>query len=99
QQSLSVNGAKQGFKDDRAQYEHGNVLYRGALKTDGGSFHVDFNAHGVRQDPESPRGIEPSTPLDANYNPGGSKIDEDRYHLSFGYDKNLGFGGAGAVWS
>jgi len=99
QQSLTVNGEKQGFKDDRSQYEHGHILYRGAMATDSGRFHVDFDANGVRQDPESPRGIEPPTPLDANYNPGGSKIDENRYHLSFGYDRNLGWGGAGAVWS
>ena len=96
QQSLTVNGEKQGFKDDHTQVERGHVLYRGAMATSSGRFHVDFDAHGVRQDPESPRGIEPPTPLDANYNPGGSKIDEDRYHLSVGYDHNFG---AGAVWS
>jgi iron complex outermembrane recepter protein len=96
QQSLTVNGEKQGFRDDRTQVEHGHVLYRGALATDAGRFHVDFDGHGVRQDPSSPRSIEPPTPLDANYNPGGAKIDEDRFHLSLGYDKNLGTGG---VWS
>jgi iron complex outermembrane receptor protein len=96
QQSLTVNGEKQGFKDDRTQVEHGHVLYRGALATDSGRFHVDFDGHGTRQDPSSPRAIEPATPLDANYNPGGAKIDEDRFHLSFGYDRNFG---AGSVWS
>jgi iron complex outermembrane receptor protein len=94
-QSLTVNGEKQGFKDDRTQVERGHILYRGALATDSGRFHVDFDGTGVRQDPSSPRAIEPPTPLDANYNPGGAKIDEDRYHLSVGYDHNFG----GGVWS
>ncbi len=96
QQSLTVNGDKQGFKDDRAQYERGHILYRGAMATDSGRFHVDVDTTGVRQDPESPRSIVPLTPLDANYNPGGSKIDENRYQLNLGYDRNLG---AGNVWS
>jgi iron complex outermembrane receptor protein len=96
QQSLTVNGDKQGFKDDRTQLEHGHVLYRGALATDSGRFHVDFDGTGVRQNPSSPNALSPLTPLDANYNPGGSKIDEDRFHFSTGYDRSFGGGG---VWS
>jgi outer membrane receptor protein involved in Fe transport len=100
-QSLTVNGEKQGFKDDRTEADRGHVLYRGALKTDNGSFHVDFDGTGERQDPASPhprvgRTLSPLVPLDANYNPGGSHIDEDRFHLAAGYDHNLGGGG---VWS
>ena len=105
-QSLTVNGEKQGFRDDRTDYEHGHVLYRGAMATDSGRFHVDFDGHGVRQNPASPRPLEgdsfsPLVPLDANQNPRGSHIDEDRYHLALGYDHNLGgaAGVGGNVWS
>src|SRR4051812_46544763 len=42
-QSLTVNGEKQGFKDERTEADRGHVLYRGALTTTGGRFHVDFD--------------------------------------------------------
>jgi len=100
-QSLTVNGEKQGFKDERTEADRGHVLYRGALTTTGGRFHVDFDGTGERQDPDSPHpragaSLSPLVPLDANHNPRGSHIDEDRFHLAAGYDHNLGGGG---LWS
>ena len=101
QQSLTVDGGKQGFKDDRTSFERGHVLYRGALATDAGRFHVDFDGTGVRQDPASPhprvgQTLTPLVPLDANHNPRGSHIDEDRFQFTAGYDHNLG---GGNTWS
>jgi iron complex outermembrane receptor protein len=96
-QSLSVHGERQGFRDDRADYGRGNLLYRGLLPTATGSFHVDFNTTIVRQSPASPvprdgTRLTPLVPLDSNQNPRGAHIDDDRFHLTTGYDTRLGSG-------
>jgi outer membrane receptor protein involved in Fe transport len=95
QQSLTINGENQGFKDDRAGFERGHVLWRGSLPTDRGVFRLDFDGNLLRQDPASPhprqgRVLSPLVPLDTNYNPRGAHIDEDRWHLTAGWDQTLG---------
>ncbi|MES1243169.1 MAG: TonB-dependent receptor [Acidobacteriota bacterium] len=95
-QSLLASAERQGFKDDRTGYDRGHVLYRAA----NGGFHLDFDGTIVKQDPASPhprqgRVLSPLVPLDANYNPRDSHIDEDRFQLAFGYDKTLARG----AWS
>ncbi|HKH43337.1 MAG TPA: TonB-dependent receptor [Thermoanaerobaculia bacterium] len=100
QQSLTVNGENQGFKDDRTGFERGHVLWRGSLPTDRGVFRIDFDGNVLRQDPASPhprqgRVLSPLVPLDTNYNPRGAKIDENRWHLTTGWDQTLGKG----TWS
>jgi outer membrane receptor protein involved in Fe transport len=96
-QSINVSAERQGFKDDRTQFDRGQVLYRGELDAGGGTFHFDLAGTGLRQDPASPHPREgqvlsPDIPLDANHNPGGAHVDEDRYHLVGGYDHPLGSG-------
>jgi len=100
-QSLTVNGEKQGFKDDRTEYSRGHVLYRGALATGSGDFHIDVDGTVLRQDPASPhvrqgRTLSPLNPLDANYNPKDAHQDQNRLHLATGYDRKLS---AGSSWS
>lgn len=99
-QSLTVNGEKQGFKDDRTGFERGHVLYRSNLDAAGGSFRFDFDGSIVDQDPASPhvrqgRVLSPLNPLDANYNPSDAKIDENRLNFRAGYDHALAKG----AWS
>jgi outer membrane receptor protein involved in Fe transport len=99
-QSLTVNGEKQGFKDDRTEYQRAHVLYRGAMSTAAGALRLDFDATGLRQDPASPhvregRVLSSATPLDANYNPSDAHQDQDRYHLALSLDRTLG----GNAWS
>ncbi len=99
-QSLSADGVKQGFKDDRTGFDRGHVLYRSALDAAGGSFRFDFDGSIVDQDPASPRVrqgpiLSPLTPVDTNYNPRDAKIDENRLHFVTGYDHGL----AGGSWS
>ncbi|MFL6194071.1 MAG: TonB-dependent receptor [Thermoanaerobaculia bacterium] len=91
-QSLTVNGERQGFKDDRTQFDRGHVLYRSTLDAAGGSFRFDFDGSIVNQDPASPhprqgRVLSALVPLDANHNPRNAKIDENRLHLVTGYDR------------
>ncbi|HEV7671013.1 MAG TPA: TonB-dependent receptor [Thermoanaerobaculia bacterium] len=96
-QSLTVNGERRGFKDDDTGFDRGHVLYRGRTQGAGGDFHVDFDGSVVNQSPASPhvregRVLSSVTPLDANYNPGDAKIDEDRFQLIGGYDRTLANG-------
>jgi iron complex outermembrane receptor protein len=100
-QSLTLDGERQGFKDDRTQLDRGHVLYRAGLDAAGGSFRFDLDGSIVNQDPASPHpregaALSPLVPLDANHNPKNAKLDEDRLHLVAGYDRSLGGGGA---WS
>jgi outer membrane receptor protein involved in Fe transport len=99
-QSLVVDGEKQGFKDDRTGINRGHLLYRGEAKVGEGAFHIDFDGGLAHQKPPSPTSVEgpgfnPLTPIDSNVNPRGSKIDENRYQLTGGYDRRLGAG----TWS
>lgn len=99
-QSLTVDGENQGFKDDRTGYERGHVLWRGSLPTRSGVFRVDFDGNVLRQDPASPhprqgRSLSALVPLDTNYNPRNAAIDEDRWHLTTGWDQTFGRG----TWS
>jgi iron complex outermembrane recepter protein len=101
-QSLSVDGEKQGEKDDLTSITRGHVLYRGEAKVGDGAFHIDFDGGLANQKPPSPvvpgdgATFTPGTPIDANFNPRGSKIDEHRYQLTGGYDRSLGNAG---TWS
>jgi iron complex outermembrane receptor protein len=100
-QSLIVNGEKQGFKDDLTSISRGHLLYRGEVKAGDGAFHIDFEDGLANQKPPSPTAVNgpsftPATPIDANFNPRGSKIDENRYQLRGGYDRSLGTAGS---WS
>ncbi len=97
QQSISIDGAKQGFKDDRTGFDRGHLLYRGGTDTAYGNFRLDFDASLLRQDPASPhpregRVLSPDIPRDANFNPSGAHIDQNRYTLTLGHSTRLAFG-------
>ena len=99
-QSLTVDGERQGFKDDRTRFDRGHVLYRSSLDAAGGVFRFDFDGSVVDQKPASPhvrqgRVLSSLTPLDANYNPRDAKLDENRLHFVTGYERAL----AGGAWS
>ncbi len=99
-QSLTVDGERQGFKDDRTKLSRGHVLYRSSLEAAGGSFRFDLDGSIVDQKPASPVPIhDPDvaflTRLDTNQNPSDAKIDENRLHFVTGYDRNF----AGGAWS
>ena len=99
-QSLSVDGERQGFKDDDTGFDRGHVLYRSTFDGAGGNFRFDLDGSIVNQDPASPRVrqgrvLSPLSRLDANYNPSDAKIDENRLGFTAGYDRSL----AGGSWS
>jgi iron complex outermembrane recepter protein len=94
QSRLTAGFERQGFKDPRTLYDRSHVLWRTA-KTQGDSrtwFSADLNL--LRQDPASPHprqgaGLSPNVPLDANYNPDGAFLNENRIALNFGLERPL----------
>ncbi len=100
QQSLLAGYDDQGFKDDRTGFRRGSVLYRAARKVGEGHFSLDLEGTILDQDPASPHprvGTELSdeVPLDANFNPDGAKLDQNRYQAIARYDRPVG----AARWS
>jgi outer membrane receptor protein involved in Fe transport len=93
-QRISADFNRQGFRDDRSSYGQGHALYR-AAKTDSDRrmwFTGDLNL--LRQDPASPRPrqgtmLSPLVAVDANYNPDGAYINENRIALSSGMERPL----------
>jgi iron complex outermembrane receptor protein len=100
QQSVSVNGERQGLSQVRSGWKRGHLLYRGSLATGAGTFHVDFDDNVTDQKPASPTPrdgtiLTPLVPVDSNENPLHSKIDVNRLQLNLGWDQRLG----GGTWS
>jgi iron complex outermembrane receptor protein len=90
QQSVSVDGQTLSFADSREHVSDGRALYRGALDWGPGTLRVDANLSFVRDAPPSPvlrsgTSLATVTPIDANFNPADTRIDEDKYHLAVGY--------------
>jgi outer membrane receptor protein involved in Fe transport len=99
--SLAADVERQGFKDDRTQFDRGHVLYRASRQAGAGSFRFDADVNFLRQDPASPTPrtgaiLTPLVPLDTNQNPRGAHVDDDRFHVVGGYDRTLSGGG---TWS
>ncbi|MEO8198031.1 MAG: TonB-dependent receptor [Thermoanaerobaculia bacterium] len=99
-QSLAANYDSHGSSADRAGYDRGHLLYRGALGAAGGHFRFDFDATFQKQDPASPhiregRTLTTLAPLDANHNPRDAKLDENRFHFVTGYEREI----SGGAWT
>ena len=97
---LSVNYDQQGFADPRTSYSSGHALWRaGKVEKDSKTwFTADVNV--LRQDPASPQPRDGATlssqvPLDANQNPDGAYLDEDRVNASAGWERPVM---NGATW-
>ncbi len=97
---LSADFDRQGFRDDHTSYRRGHALWRTAPL--GGTpntwLAVDLNV--LRQDPASPHpreGAELSAavPLDANHNPAGAYLNEDRINVAGSWERPAI---SGAVW-
>ncbi len=98
--TLGADFDKVGFADDRTQYKKTHVLWRNRRAGGGGTFHFDVDGTWLRQDPASPHprvgpALSTDVPLDANHNPAGAFLDEDRYFLSAGFERPLSF----ATWT
>ena len=97
---LSADFERRGFKDDNTSYSRGHGLWRvGQVDGDRRTWlTADLNV--LQQDPASPHprqgaGLSTAVPLDANYNPAGAYLDENRFALSAGYETPVM---RGATW-
>jgi len=91
---LSGDFDRQGFRDDHTSFSRGHALWRVA-KGDGDRqtwLTADLNL--LKQDPASPHprvgaDLSPDVPLDANHNPAGAYINENRIALSAGFERPI----------
>jgi iron complex outermembrane receptor protein len=95
--SLSADFARQGFRDERTSFKKTHLLWRNQRVGSGSIFRFDVDATFLRQQPASPspregQTLSPLVPLDSNQNPAGAHLDEDRWFVNVGYDRQLSFG-------
>jgi iron complex outermembrane receptor protein len=90
----SADYDKLGFQDNRTSYQRGHLLVRTSKVEETGKtwFSADLNM--LRQDPASPHprvgtALTTDTPLDANYNPAGAFLNEDRAALFGGFERTV----------
>jgi iron complex outermembrane receptor protein len=94
QSRLSGDFGRQGFRDDHTSFSRGHALWRIA-KGDGNRqtwLTADLNL--LQQDPASPHPrvgteLSPDVPLDANHNPAGAYVNENRIALSAGFERPI----------
>ncbi len=96
--SLSVDASRRGYRDDRTDYRVGHARFQNARKTGPGELSFDVDGTWLDQDPASPHPrqgpvLSPLVPLDANHNPEGADLDENRIELSGGYTQPVGSAG------
>ncbi len=91
---LSVDGERVGFRDDNTAFRKGHALFRtGRINGDAQTWlTADMNL--IQQDPASPHAREGAAlstknPLDANYNPAGAFLNENRFALSVGDQRSI----------
>jgi iron complex outermembrane receptor protein len=93
---LTLDGERQGYRDDRTAYARGHGLWRIERKWDAEHrFWLTGDLNWLDQDPASPRVrdgavLSPLTPVDANYNPAGAFLNDHRGTLMLGWDKPAG---------
>ncbi len=98
---LSLDGEREGFRDDRTSFRRGHALWRIGHKGNGTDRQwFNFDANWLDQNPASPRvrvgkTLTPLVPVDANNNPKGSFLNDHRFTGSFGFDRSVGSG----TWS
>ncbi|TXH04780.1 MAG: TonB-dependent receptor [Nevskiaceae bacterium] len=97
-QSLTANVEKRGDAADRSDFHRYHALYRGAADLGAARFHVDGDVSVL---PQKPNGnlllrdggtLHTELPVNANYNPDGNKLNQERYHLVTGLDGDAGLG-------
>ncbi|MDE2346553.1 MAG: TonB-dependent receptor [Gammaproteobacteria bacterium] len=98
-QSIAADYTQQNFSDPRTSYSRSHLLYRSAVDTSSGEFHLDLDGLILNQKPASPRplpdganALSPLVPTDANNNPSDAKMDQNRVNLVLGYNTDLGWG-------
>jgi outer membrane receptor protein involved in Fe transport len=90
-----------GYPDDNTGFSGSHILGRASKATGSSRIWLSTDVHLLRQEPASPHpregpALSVKVPLDANHNPVGARLDEDRVALSGGMERILR---SGATWS
>ena len=90
----SVDVDRQGFQDDRTSYARAHALMRSAKVEENAKSWLIADLNILRQDPASPhvregKALSTATPLDANYNPSGAYLNEDRVMVAGGFERSI----------
>ena len=91
-QSVTASFDRQGYDEQRTEWNRAHVLYRAESAAAGGTLRFDVDGVQLRQDPNSPhpregRILTPLVPVGANHNPRDAHIDENRYEGVIGFDR------------
>jgi outer membrane receptor protein involved in Fe transport len=92
QHSLTATVERQGFAEDRTDFRRYHVLYRAGGDLEHARWHVDGDVSVLRQAPSGSLLLRDGDtlhrefPIDANFNPAGAKLNQERYQLAFGLD-------------
>jgi len=94
-QSIIANADRKRFRDDASGFDRLHALYRLASTTTAGTWRLDADLTGLRQDPSSPHpregvALTDAVPIDANHNPSNAHLDQNRFHFVGGFDGKLG---------
>src|SRR5262249_21589570 len=99
QHSLTTNIEKRGFAEDHTDFRRYHALYRAATDLGFARLHLDGDVSVLRQAPSGSLLLRDGTtlhnelPIDANYNPAGAKLNQERYYAAVGLDGEGPFGG------
>jgi iron complex outermembrane recepter protein len=102
--TLSFQGERRGLADDDAGFDKLLALYRQGFAVGSGTFELDVALSRVAQDLNSPvvregARLTNKTPLDANHNPSGAEIVEQRLQANLRYLTDTSFGKLAATAS
>src|SRR5207237_8318991 len=91
---LSGDFDRQGFKDDHTAYARGHTVLRASNTRDTRRIWLNADLNILQQDPASPHpregaSLSSSVPLDANHNPAGAYVNENRIALIGGFERPI----------
>jgi outer membrane receptor protein involved in Fe transport len=95
---VSGDFERRGFKDDNTSYSRGHALWRTAKVQSNGQLWFSADLNVLRQDPASPHpregpSLSAAVPVDANHNPAGAYLNENRLNIASGFERPI-LGGA-----
>ena len=91
---VSADVDRQGFKDDRTSFARGHANYRGAKVAPDRKVWLSADLNWLTQSPASPHvregaALTTATPLDANYNPANAFLDDTRFSVAMGTERQV----------
>lgn len=96
----TIDVDRQGFQDDRTRYARGHALFRTAKVEEHAKTWASADINILQQNPATPHvrqgaSLSSATPLDANYNPAGAYLNENRVQAAAGFERTIFHG---ATW-